>query len=75
MRRIVLVALLLTACTAPTGDDPRVRVIPVESDSVVVRPVGSTPSEPVEGVIRCALAYDGVAICWQVTDSVSGVTP
>ncbi len=73
MRRSLPISILLalTACAAPT--EVRRGFIPYgeEPEGVEVRPVGSTPAEPEEGVIRCAVRYDGVAVCWQVVDSVS----
>lgn len=59
---------LLSACTGVT--EPR-RVIPAGEEGVVLDPRIGVTVVPVEGWVKCAVAYDGVAICWQVTDSVT----
>ncbi len=58
---------LLAACTGVT--EPR-RNVPVEGDSVVVRPVGSTPVEPMDSVVKCDLVWVLGSRCWMVRDSV-----
>lgn len=64
---ISVILSLMTACMGAT--EPR-RSLPVEGDSVVVRPVGSTPTEPGEGVVRCDVERVVGSVCWIVTDSV-----
>ncbi len=66
MGMLVVAALVLVACGGTvTG------IVPVEGEGVVlVGPVGSTPTEPVEGVILCDTVRVAGSVCWQVRDSV-----
>jgi len=63
----VFICLLVIGCSGstPTG------VIPYEEEAVLKPHILQEPVEPPEGIIKCAIKWDGIAICWQVTDSVN----
>jgi len=65
---VVLVAAFVLAGCGGTPVEPR-RVIPMEEEGVWVGAVPVTRVDPVDGYIQCAVAYDGVAVCWLVRDS------
>lgn len=67
-----LISVIVTACGAVTGPDARFIPAGGEPEVGVLDPsIGVTYTPTPEGWIKCAVAYDGVAICWLVTDSVT----
>ena len=62
--------LLVSGCSGAS-----VGVLAPPEEAVLAPVVGVTPAGPTEGVIRCAVAWDGVSVCWQVKDSVTVVGP
>lgn len=72
MRGILLISVVLTACTATT--EPRSGFIPYgeEPEAGVLDPsIGVTYTPVAEGWLKCAVRYDGVSVCWIVTDTVT----